>query len=153
MSEIRQLIMEIMRETYLLSLGTVDAGGVWVSDLVFVHDDDLNLYWLSKEDTRRSRAIAQNPNVAGSITQNTSRGEPNIGLQLEGVAAKLEGDVLEIASRLNAKKDKPAPQMLGEIFDPGEIWYRLVSRKIELIYEPKFGYQKQVLDLSADSSV
>lgn len=147
MDEIKQLIKQVMDEAYVISLGTVDDGGVWVSDLVYVHDDELNIYWLSKPDTRRSRAIASNPNVAGSITKTTSRGEQGVGLQVAGVAEKLEGDVAELAEKHHMKTGKSMQEFLGEAYDPGEVWYKLTPKKIELYYEPKFGFEKQTIEL------
>ncbi len=46
--DIKQLIKEVLERGYLMSLGTVDDGGVWVSDVIYVFDDDFTMYWMSK---------------------------------------------------------------------------------------------------------
>ena len=50
--DIKRLIKEVLEKGYLMSLGTVDEGGVWVSDVIYVFDDEFNLYWISDPDTR-----------------------------------------------------------------------------------------------------
>jgi hypothetical protein len=73
----------------LISLGTVDDGGVWVADLIYVSDDDLNIYWMSSPQYRRSLAIDKNCRVAGTITISQTPGSKDLGVQLCGVATKL----------------------------------------------------------------
>lgn len=148
MEDIKKLIQEVLEKGYLLSLATQDEGGLWVADVIYVHDENLNIYWLSQTQTRHSQAILTNNMVAGTVTVSNNQGEQNLGIQFEGVAEKIEGDVLEIAKKHRAKRDKPEPQTEGEILDQGESWYKITPTKIELIYEPFFGYQKRVLDLS-----
>ncbi len=93
MSDIRTLIKEeVLEKARFMSLATHDDGGVWVADVIFIFDDDLNIYWLSETKTRHSQAIIKNPNVAATITLTSKAGEPNIGIQFAGTAEKLEGD-------------------------------------------------------------
>lgn len=146
MDNVRNLVREILEKGYLLSLATVDKDGVWVSDVVYVNDDDFNIYWLSLPTTRHSKAIASNPNVAATITTSTRPGEEDEGVQIEGVAEKISGNILEMASKHLIKRGKPAPKKSGEIFEPGQSWYRLKPRRIELIYEKLFRREKKVLE-------
>ncbi|MDO8504147.1 MAG: pyridoxamine 5'-phosphate oxidase family protein [bacterium] len=146
MDEVKDLVQMILEKGYLMSLATVDEGGPWVSDIIYVADG-FTLYWLSHVNTRHSQAIFKNPKVAASITLTTSPSEDDIGLQLEGKAEKIEGDILEIAKKHRLKRGKPAPTREGEILDPEESWYKFTPTKIELIYEPKWGFKKQVLEL------
>lgn len=146
MREVEKLIKDILERGYLMSLATVDKSGPWVADVIFV-PMGFNLYWLSEEKTRHSQAILKNPKVAVTITLSNKQGEDNIGLQIEGNAEKIDGDILEIATKHRLKRKKPAPKTLGEILGPGESWYKLTPKKIELIYEPKWGFKKKVLNL------
>ena len=69
MTNIKQKITEVLEQGYLMSLGTVDDRGVWVADVIYVFDDDLNLYWMSKTFRRHSETIDKtNSQVAGTIT-------------------------------------------------------------------------------------
>lgn len=146
MRDVRELVKSILEQGYLMSLGTVDDGGVWVSDVIYIHDDDFNLFWLSDPDVRHSRAIQGNPKVAATITVSNNAGEENIGLQIEGVAEKLEGNNLALATQHRLKRKKSPPTRGGEV-EEGESWYRLRPTKIEVIHEPRFGFDKQILKL------
>ncbi len=146
MENLRKLVRQILERGYLMSLGTVDEGGVWVSDVIYIHDGDFNLFWLSDPEVRHSHAIQKNPRVATAITVSNNAGEQNIGLQIEGVAEKLEGNNLALATQHRLKRKKSLPDRDGEV-EEGESWYRLRPTKIEIIYEPQFGFDKQVLEL------
>jgi uncharacterized protein YhbP (UPF0306 family) len=115
--------------------------------VIFIADQEWNIYWLSKTAARHSQSISKNSSVAASITVSNGQGEDNIGLQVEGVASKLAGDNLELATKHLAKRKKPAPKSLGEILNVGQSWYCLKPRRLELIYEPLFGFTKKSLEL------
>jgi len=52
MINIRKRIIEVLDQTHLMSLGTTDDDGIWVADVIFLYDNDLNIYWLSSPDCR-----------------------------------------------------------------------------------------------------
>jgi uncharacterized protein YhbP (UPF0306 family) len=144
--DLRELAKSILGQGYLMNLGTVDSGGVWVSDVIYIHDDAFNLFWLSDPEVRHSKAVQKNPKVAATITISNNAGEQNIGLQIEGVAEKLEGNNLELATQHRLKRKKAPPTRDGEV-EEGDSWYRLRPTKIEIIHEPHFGFEKQILEL------
>ena len=146
MHDLRELTKSILEQGYLMSLGTVDSDGVWVSDVIYLHDDAFNLFWLSDPEARHSRAVLLNPKVAATITVSNNTGEPNVGLQIAGVAEKLEGNNLALATEHRLKRKKSPPITDGEV-EEGDSWYRLRPTKIEVIHEPSFGFEKQVLGL------
>ncbi len=141
MKDLKNLIKEILEKGYLISLATYD-GSVWVSDLIYI-TDGFDIYWLSNINRRHSKSIESNKNVAGTITISNNKGEKNIGLQIEGVAKKIEGDILEIAIKHRLKRGKPAPKKIGEVLEANESWYVLKPKKIEIIHEPLFGLNKK----------
>lgn len=130
-----------------MSLATLDAEGLWVSDLIFVHHagqtSEWDIYWMSDVAARHSRAVQTNGQAAASITIGDGKGGTNIGLQISGTAEKVEGDILEVAAKHRAKRGKAAPERVGEVLEEGESWYRLKPTKIELIYEPEFGFERK----------
>lgn len=140
-SNLEKLIKEVLDRGYLMSLATMDDGGVWVSDVIYVYDDNLNIYWISSPDTRHSQAILKNPRVAGTITV-SGPGEDNLGIQFEGVAETIEGPRRDLAVKHYAKRNKPAPQETEDVLE-GDSWYQLRPEKIELIHEKLFGFEKQ----------
>ena len=143
MKEIKDLVEEVFEKGYLMSLGVADEGGVWVADVIFIWEEGF-IYWLSDPDVRHSKAVLKNPQVAATITVSNGKGEDNIGLQIEGMVEKVEGDVMSVAIAHRLKRGKPAPKELGEILE-GDSWYRMKPTKIELIYEPLFGFEKREL--------
>jgi len=144
----RKLIKELLEKGYLMSLGINDESGPWVADVIYVFDEDFNLYWLSEIITRHSQAILKNNKVAGTITISNKGGEANMGIQFEGIAEKVEGDVFEMAKQHRRKRGKPEPEKIGEIVEEGESWYKIKPIRIELIYEPLFGFDKRTLKLT-----
>lgn len=149
MKKIEKLVFQVFERGFLMSLATVDEGGPWVSDVIYVHDDKLNLYWLSETNTRHSKAIKKNPKVAATITIWQKQGDGNIGLQIEGRARKIEGDIFEMAIKHRLKRRKKAPKTEGEILGSNESWYCLKPAKVELIYEPLYGFNKKKLELKS----
>lgn len=142
--DVKQLIKEVLEGGYLMSLGTVDDGGVWVSDVIYIFDDDFNLCWMSKLHRRHSKAIELNKNVAGTITAETRIGY-ELGIQFEGVAQKIEGARFDLAKKHCAKRGKPEPKETDDVLY-GAAWYMLKPKKIELICQEHFGYEKQKLE-------
>jgi len=138
MEDLESLVKEILEKGYVMSLGTsFGKGTVWVADVVYVHDDNFNLYWFSHIKTRHSEAIAANKRVAATITLSKDHNDKDVGLQIGGWARKLDGELLEIATKYNHKKRKQGPHKLA----PGQSWYELHPTKIMVIYEPLFGLE------------
>jgi uncharacterized protein YhbP (UPF0306 family) len=143
-NDIKNLIKEVLEKGYLMSLGTHDEGGVWVCDVIFVHDDELNIYWMSKLHRRHSKAVLVNAKVAGTITV-SGQGEDNLGIQFEGFAEKLEGSNDMLAKKHYTKRKKPEPKETDDVLDGGS-WYKMKPKKIELINEKLFGFDKQKVE-------
>ena len=64
-------------------------------------------------------------------------------LQMSGKAMRIEGAMLELEQRLQAKRGLPAPQSPGEILTDGYEWYRFTPDRFELTYNALFGYDRQ----------
>ncbi|TSC82553.1 MAG: hypothetical protein G01um101420_220 [Parcubacteria group bacterium Gr01-1014_20] len=142
---LKDLIKEVLEKGYLMSLAVQDDGGVWVSDVIYIHDEDLNIYWMSDPDVRHSKAIGRTSPVAASITI-SDRGENNLGLQFEGVAEKIAGARHDLATKHYLKRNKPIPNESDDVLE-GDSWYVIHPRKIELINEKLFGFKKQKFEL------
>lgn len=128
-----------------MSLATLDEGGVWASDVIYLHDEQFNLYWLSDPTVRHSQAIHKNQQAAGTITLSTKQGEDNIGLQFTGIVQQLPGTDMSLATAHRKKRGKPAPLRDGEVED-GDAWYKLTPTKIQIIYEPLWGFEKKTIE-------
>ena len=145
MQDIRQLIQEVLEKGYLMSLATIDDGGIWVADVIYVFDDKLNIYWMSNSDVRHSQAIIKNNKVAGTITV-SDLGENNSGVQFEGIAEKIDGSRFDLAKKHYIKRHKPEPKEVDDVLE-GDSWYVLKLKKIELIHEKFFGFEKKKIEL------
>lgn len=144
MNDLKLRIKEVLDRGYLLSLGTVDDNGVWVADVIYISDEQQNIYWMSSPDFRHSKAIAKNPKVAGTITVSQKPGDLDFAIQLEGVAEKMAGPQLALAAKFLMKKGKAVPSKIIDILREGYCWYKLTPTKIELIDQKNFGFEKQV---------
>ena len=141
--DLKPYVLEILDNTYLMSLGTVLDNKPWVSDVVYVFDDKFNIYWLSKIDTRHSKNISLNPIVSASITLSTNQGEDNKGLQIEGKAYKVNGLLPEMAIKHLFKRKKVGVDLKDILKIRDERWYKLIPESIEVIYEPLFGFERR----------
>ena len=130
-----------------MSLGTMDDGGVWVADVIYIYDGDLNIYWMSDPECRHSKAISENNKVAGTITISTKSKELNLGIQIEGNAEKIEGKRFDLVIKHLAKRGYKIPKNPIDILE-GDSWYKLVPTKIERTDEEHFGFDKQELKLN-----
>lgn len=144
--DIRKRVFEILERGHLMSLATVDEGGVWIADVIYVYDDTLMLYWISNPDVRHSCALRENPQVAGSITISNKGGEKNLGIQLSGKAEKIDGARYDLATKHLRKRGHPEPKETDDVLD-GDSWYKLIPTKIELVDEEQFGFEKRTLEL------
>lgn len=147
MKNIKSRVLEVLKNTHLMSLATNDKKGPWVADVIFIHDKDINIYWMSDPNTRHSKAILLNKKSAGTITYSTKSKELNFGIQFEGISEKLEGIQINLLTKHLTKRGHPKPKLLQalEILD-GDSWYKLTPTKIYLIDEENFGFKRQELN-------
>lgn len=144
---IRDLIKEVLEKGYIMSLATIDDGGPWVADVMYIADDDLKIYWLSSASTRHSKAILASPRVAGTITIKNAPSEDNLGVQFSGIASKIDDPRPDLSKKHRTRRGKPLPAEGEDIRERDESWYVIKPKIIELIYEPLFGFDKKKLEL------
>lgn len=125
-----------------MNLGICDENGVWVCTVMFIFDDEGNIYWMSNPNTRHSKAVISNNKIAGTITFSTKPGEKNLGIQFDGVASKIEGPRYDLALKLFEKRGRPAPAPDQDVLK-GNSWYMLKPGTIFLIDEENFGFERQ----------
>jgi uncharacterized protein YhbP (UPF0306 family) len=145
--DLPNLVRSILDKGYVMSLGTVDESGPWVTDLIFVHDNAFILYWISDVSVRHSLAIKKNPSVAVAVSLTNLSISEEVGVQIMGRAEKLTGDFLEIAVKHRIKRGMIPPKKEGDILGSGESWYALYPSKIDIIHTPLFGTSKKELIL------
>lgn len=88
--DVEQIVREHIDKTVHMSLATVSDNKPWVSEIHFAYDDDLSLYFVSKQNTRHCQEIANNPAVAGNIVRQHELSEYPGAIYFEGAAEVLE---------------------------------------------------------------
>lgn len=144
--ELKNLAQKVLADAYVMSLGTVDENGVWVADLIYLSDENFNLYWISMPEARHSRAIEKNRKVACTITAGWATNKER-ALQIEGEAEKIDGPLFEYEKKSEEKRGLDIPKAPGEILGKGHIWYKLKPTKIELLHSEPFGYERKSVHL------
>lgn len=86
---IESIIREYIDKSIHMSLATCVDNKPWVCEVHFVYDQNLNIYWRSKESRRHSQEIAVNTNVAGNIVKQHELGEYPHAVYFEGTAGIL----------------------------------------------------------------
>ncbi len=147
MDQIQQLAQDILDKGYFLSLATLDDGGLWVSDVFYVADENWNIYWVSAHETRHSKAIEANHDVAGTITITTTPEEPSESLQISGHAEKVEENLNEEIEKLFLLKRGKEKKAEADKSSGGQSWYKFVPTKMRLSHQKTFGLEKQDVEI------
>jgi uncharacterized protein YhbP (UPF0306 family) len=139
--ELKSLARKVLEDTLLMSLGTVDVEGVWVADVIFLSDENLNIYWVSMPTTRHSLALDLNNQAACTITADWEYKKER-ALQISGTVEKIAPS-LEREREYEIKRGRPIPETEGEILSNGHVWYKLTPSVIKLTDSGNFGYKRQ----------
>jgi uncharacterized protein YhbP (UPF0306 family) len=109
--DLRKLITDYLEQARLMQVATAKNNQPWASTVLFAFDENFNLYWISKPDTRHSQEIGENEKIAGTIVSPTALGENVRGLQFEGIAREATGEDMKkaidvYAARVNMKDER-----------------------------------------------
>lgn len=144
--DLRLLVDSILTEARDMVLATSQKNIPWTATLVFGHDENFNLYWISGEETRHSQELVKNPTVAATANIAGENGKYK-GLQIQGEARKLEEEEIVGAAREYFAKrgTTKLPETLADVNDltKGRSWYVLKPTKIYVIDEELFGYERK----------
>jgi uncharacterized protein YhbP (UPF0306 family) len=94
----RDLIRDVISKGRYLVLSTTDGTEPWAAPLEYLHDEQLNFYFLSTNDSRHAQHIGTNPAVALAIfdvaqpAYSPALTAPLRGVQISGSAAALSPD-------------------------------------------------------------
>jgi len=142
-AELKKLIIEYLNEAKLMHIATVKDKKPWVASVWYVHDDDLNLFFISRRTRRHSIELKDNPNVAGAITipHMKGSGEKVRGLQFEGTAHDLtkEPDELKKVKKFYLAKYSTAEDIpLKQLADPKWVaTYYVIHPKAFVLFDEK----------------
>ena len=82
--ELRNLILDYLAINKRMSLSTCKDGLPWAATVMYAYDEDLNIYFLSKVETRKVQNLLSNSRVAVTINEVTGGIGKVKGIQLEG---------------------------------------------------------------------
>lgn len=105
-AEIERIIREYIDQVVHMSLATCADNKPWVCEVHFAVDDELNIYFRSRPDSRHCQEIATNPNVAGNIVTQHFKNQKPRGVYFEGTAEALP----------NITEDHPGVRATAERF-------------------------------------
>jgi len=83
--QLRQHVLQYLQSHNVMTLATVGPDGPWAAGLFYV-SDGFDLYWLSNPESRHSRNIAHDAQVAVTIHEDYRDWRMIQGLQMEGLA-------------------------------------------------------------------
>jgi uncharacterized protein YhbP (UPF0306 family) len=145
-NKLKELALQVLNKAHVMSLATVNEAGPWVSDVIYVFDDEFNLYWISDIDKQHSISIHNDPRVSASITaRDGADGSFEEALQIQGIAERIEGTLPHMAALHRKKRNKDELLPGEDIIGNDESWYCLRPTRIEIIYGELFGWKRQTL--------
>ncbi|MFZ6022405.1 MAG: pyridoxamine 5'-phosphate oxidase family protein [Patescibacteria group bacterium] len=90
MDSLKQQIFEYLGTQRLMSVATYNENP-WIANVYYVHDNNLNLYFLSKRTREHCVAIEANSSVAVAIADSHQPLKPpQLGIQLYGTAERVQ---------------------------------------------------------------
>lgn len=145
-ADLYPLIEEILSVSREMVLATTNGNSPWATTLVYGHDQDFHLYWVSFEKSRHTIELLKNPQVAAVVNKQPTGADEDKGLQIAGRAQKLSQErILSVAREFYAKRGKDVPNTQEELENlPSDMsWYELIPEKIYVYYGPLFGFKRQ----------
>lgn len=92
MSDVNAII-RYLKKQHVLSLCCRDEDALWCANCFYVFDEARMAFWLMTETkTRHGMLMAQQPNVAGTVSGQTKTVMLIKGIQYRGMARMLEGE-------------------------------------------------------------
>lgn len=83
-------VLEILNDNLYMSISTCDyKGNPWISNAFYAFDNNLNLYWYSPKNSKHSKLIKENSNVAINIFNSTAVGDDVKAIYMSGNAIEL----------------------------------------------------------------
>lgn len=153
--DLKKEINEYLKTQRLMAVATY-GDAPWIANVYYVHDDDLNLYFLSKKERIHCLAIEKNENVAVAIADSHQPFKPpQIGIQLNGTAHRV--NVLEQIGWMFQMWNKLYSGDSGELLENPQKFldaglssvYKIIPKRIKFFHTgmPEKEMQTRVLDL------
>ncbi len=134
---LKQEIYEYLKTQRLMAVATYGETP-WIANVYYVHDEELNLYFLSKKNKEHCLAIDKNDQVAVAIADSHQPLKPpQVGVQLYGTAKKVNlldqvGWMFQMWNKLIAPDADEFLENPQQFLDAGlASIYRITPKKIK----------------------
>lgn len=143
--ELKEVILDTLRDGVVVNIATAKDSQPWVAAMLYVHDHNFNIYWLTKETARHSEEIAVNPKVAANITAVQENGKAR-QLQIEG-EAHIHNDekiACQVEDKYHERHKKFANKNLEELARLIKHYtlYKLEPKRIFVTHEALWGHER-----------
>lgn len=143
--ELKEVIVDTLRDGDVVNIATANNAQPWVAAMLYVYDQEFNLYWLTKETTRHSQEIAVNPKVAANITVVAENGTAR-QLQIEG-EAHLHNDeqiACQVEDKYHKRHKNFPSKSISELAEEVKhyVLYKLAPVKIFVTHEALWGHER-----------
>ena len=88
-NDLLQRIELFLNKHHTISIATMAKQELWSASVFYVSDKELNIYFISFDQSKHIQGISQNRRVSATINQDVSDWMQIKGLQLQGVAYKV----------------------------------------------------------------
>ncbi|MBI4193423.1 MAG: pyridoxamine 5'-phosphate oxidase family protein [Candidatus Colwellbacteria bacterium] len=138
--EVRRRVVAYLERNRLMVVATVADSTPWAATVFFAYDQNLNLYFYSREDTRHCREIARNPRVAVAVSH-AQHAQNNFvrGVQMTGEARKVSAEGYAAAYARYRERFAWADR-----FSSDHVLYRIAPRQLWCIDEELLGHFNRV---------
>lgn len=119
-------LRECLDSTKFMALATRGPEGLWNHAVFYAYDQDLNVYFMSRTDSRHMQNILANAEAAVAIFSTNQ--DPTVsaqGLQIRGHATILSGADIQVAHAIYFQRAVPVhglPSELIEFQSPDATW-------------------------------
>ena len=130
----KKYILDYLENNRLMTLATSEKNIPWAATVFFAYDQDLNIYFISRPETRKTKHLQANPNVSVVVNHHQPKSGLIKGVQLEGTAQMLDKNkdvkALEIFKKRHGWVD--------EYLHDHEL-YKIIPKKIYYLDDELFG--------------
>ncbi len=152
-SALRSRIAAFLAHHTTLTLATTGPDGAAAAAVFYAADADLNLYFLSEEQTQHGRNLLADPRVAGTIQADEQDWRQLRGLQVRGAASPAPASELPHAAAVYGNKFAFVGALLAGARGPGALigplararfwvlrpsWFRLIDNTVQ------FGFKEEL---------
>ena len=132
--KLKTYILDYLAKNRRMTLATSENNVPWAATVMFAYDPDLNLYFISVPDSRKTKNLETNPRVSGAINEFQKTPGKILGVQLEGTAEILDKNKNTKELEIYKKRFDWADEYLHD-----HELYKIIPKKIYYLDDELFG--------------